>query len=334
MAGTDLHRRYFRIAGISVCITSDLDFNEVNFRDALLRFAVKGPGEDNVIVHHHFGLPELAGEDLGKTVYRKVPWAISRKGDRWYYLGIRSQESNENLQWVCIFNAGHTEAVIYSEKRFEQIVRSGGSGWHSLSLLPTDQVWLAPLLADRNAVLLHSAGAILDGRRRGVASIVATQTISVRRQAAMAAAYSLTREAYSSYREEIKDLLDEKEEQKVYSKVSERQQPETMSGSMIVGSGDVLCFDSYSGRYFKSSMEKLRKVINDVNFDLVHYDSVSLNDLYSHLGLEQTAMGDELGWQNGQLIEVDYVGILSPDGAPAISLQLKNPPVANWYKFS
>lgn len=164
MAGTDLHRRYFRIAGISVCITSDLDFNEVNFRDALLRFAVKGPGEDNVIVHHHFGLPELAGEDLGKTVYRKVPWAISRKGDRWYYLGIRSQESNENLQWVCIFNAGHTEAVIYSEKRFEQIVRSGGSGWHSLSLLPTDQVWLAPLLADRNAVLLHSAGAILDGQ--------------------------------------------------------------------------------------------------------------------------------------------------------------------------
>lgn len=167
-----------------------------------------------------------------------------------------------------------------------------------------------------------------------IASIIATQTISVRRQAAMAAAYSLTREAYSSYREEIKDLLDEKEEQKVYSKVSERQQPEAMSGSMIVGSGDVLCFDSYSGRYFKSSMEKLRKVINDVNFDLVHYDSVSLNDLYSHLGLEQTAMGDELGWQNGQLIEVDYVGILSPDGEPAISLQFKNPPVANWYKFS
>ena len=101
-----------------------------------------------------------------------------------------------------------------------------------------------------------------------------------------------------------------------------------------VASGDVLCFDSYSGRYFKSSMEKLRKVINDVNFDLVHYDSVSLNDLYSHLGLEQTAMGDELGWQNGQLIEVEYVGILSPDGEPAISLQFKNTPVANWYKFS
>lgn len=164
MAGHDTHRRYFRIAGITVCITSELDFNEVNFPDALLRFAVKGPGEDNVIFHHHFGLPDPAGANVGKTVYRKVPWSISRKGDRWYYLGIRSQESNENLQWVCIFNAGHTEAVIYSEKRFERIVRRGGSGWHSLSLLPTDQVWLAPLLADRNAVLLHSAGAILDGR--------------------------------------------------------------------------------------------------------------------------------------------------------------------------
>lgn len=164
MAGTDPYHRYFRIAGITVCITSDLDFNEVKFRDALLRFAVKGPGEDNVIIHHHFGLPDLAGADVGKTVYRKVPWAISRKDDHWYYLGITSNENNRNLQWVGIFNADHTEAVIYSEKRFEQIVRNDDPGWPSLSLFPTDQVWLAPLLADRNAILLHSAGAILNGQ--------------------------------------------------------------------------------------------------------------------------------------------------------------------------
>ena len=164
MAGTDPYHRYFRIAGITVCITSDLDFNEVKFRDALLRFAAKGPGEDNVIIHHHFGLPDLTGADVGKTVYRKVPWAISRKGDHWYYLGITSDEHNRNLQWVGIFNADHREAVIYSEKKFEQIVRNDDPGWPSLSLFPTDQVWLAPLLADRNAVLLHSAGAILNGQ--------------------------------------------------------------------------------------------------------------------------------------------------------------------------
>jgi len=37
-------------------------------------------------------------------------------------------------------------------------------GFHSLSLFPTDQIWLGPLLADRDAVLLHSAAVILNGQ--------------------------------------------------------------------------------------------------------------------------------------------------------------------------
>jgi hypothetical protein len=158
------HRRYFQIAGITVCVQSDLDFDKVVFKDELMRFAVEGPGEDNVTLRHCFGLPDLKRTDLGKELYRKVPWAISRKGDRWYYLGIKSEAREAELQWVAIFNADHTDAVIYSEKRLEDIVRISSRSWHSLSLLPTDQVWLAPLLADRNAVLLHSAGVILNGQ--------------------------------------------------------------------------------------------------------------------------------------------------------------------------
>ena len=160
----DEHRRYFQIAGITVCVESDLDFNEVKFKEEFAPFAVEGPGKDNVTLHHHFGLPDLTGQDLGKTVYRKVPWAISRKGDKWFYLGIASEAQEAELQWVGIFNADHTDAVIYSPERLKDIVRKTSQGWYSLSLFPTDQVWLAPLLADRSAVLLHSAGVILNGQ--------------------------------------------------------------------------------------------------------------------------------------------------------------------------
>ena len=160
----DKHRRYFQIAGITVCLVSDLDFNEVKFKEELAPFAMAGPGQDNVTLRHYFGLPDLNGKDLGKELYRKVPWAISRKGDMWYYLGIKSDMDDADLQWVGIFNADHTRATIYSPKRFEESVRIYNDSWHSLSLFPTDQVWIAPLLADRNAVLLHSAGVILNGR--------------------------------------------------------------------------------------------------------------------------------------------------------------------------
>ena len=160
----DKHRRYFQIAGITVCLVSDLDFNEVKFKEELAPFAMAGPGQDNVTLRHYFGLPDLNGKDLGKELYRKVPWAISRKGDMWDYLGIKSDMDDADLQWVGIFNADHTRATIYSPKRFEESVRIYNDSWHSLSLFPTDQVWIAPLLADRNAVLLHSAGVILNGR--------------------------------------------------------------------------------------------------------------------------------------------------------------------------
>lgn len=159
----DKNRRYFRIAGITVCLQSDLDFDKVVFREELLRFSVAGPGNDTVTLRHRFGLPDVEGMDWGRTVYRRIPWAISRNGGFWYYRGIKSEAPEAELQWLGIFNENHTSAVIYSEKRLERVVSTGG-GWPSLSLFPTDQVWLAPLLADRNAVLLHSAGAILNGQ--------------------------------------------------------------------------------------------------------------------------------------------------------------------------
>lgn len=163
MGSRNKHRRYFRIAGITVCVESDLDFNELKFKKEFAPFAVAGRGKDNVTLRHYFELPDLQGMNLGKELYRKMPWSISRKGNRWYYLGITSEEHNDDLQWVGIFNADHTQGTIYHSRQYGEMFRNRSQDWPSLSLFPTDQVWLAPLLAHRNAVLLHSAGVILNG---------------------------------------------------------------------------------------------------------------------------------------------------------------------------
>jgi hypothetical protein len=156
------HRRFFQIAGITVRLESDLDLGTVTFPPALAAFAVEGPGEDNVTLRHHFELPDLAGENLGKEVFRKAPWAISRRDGTWFYRGISPEPSDPELHRVAVFTADHRHATIYSPPRDLEQIRT--RGWHSLSLFPTDQLWLAHLLADREAVLLHSANAILAGR--------------------------------------------------------------------------------------------------------------------------------------------------------------------------
>ena len=156
------HRRYFQIAGITVRVESELDFDAVGFKPELARFAVAGPGDDNVTIRHYFELPDMNGKEFGKELYRKPPWAISRKNGTWFYRGISPDESDAELHRVAVFNADHTHATIYSPPHDEQLIRE--RGWHSLSLFPTDQIWLAPLLANRNAMLLHSAAAILNGQ--------------------------------------------------------------------------------------------------------------------------------------------------------------------------
>ena len=156
------HRRYFRIAGITVRVESDLDFDAIKFKDEFAAFAVDGPGDDNVTLRHHFELPDLKGKDLGEELYRKPPWAISRqKNGAWIYRGISPNGSDDDLHRVAVFNPDHTHGTIYSPSRDAERIRSG---WHSLSLFPTDQIWLAPLLTDRHAVLLHSAAAIVNGQ--------------------------------------------------------------------------------------------------------------------------------------------------------------------------
>lgn len=155
-----IYRRYFQIAGITVCVESDLDFNRIKFKDALLAFSVDGPGEDNVIFRHYFEIPGLEGIDLGQELYRKPPWSIYRKGDSWIYLGIMPPGLGGAFHKVAIFSNDYRRAIIHNSlQEKENILKNV---WRSLSLFPTDQIWLGPLLADRQAVLLHAAGAIVN----------------------------------------------------------------------------------------------------------------------------------------------------------------------------
>jgi len=153
------HRRYYRIAEITIEVESDLPITDATFDRKFEAFRAKGPGEDTVHIRHHFSLPDLHGKELGREVYRKPPWAIYQQGESWIYLGISPQVGDRSLHRVVTFNHDHSRARIYNDR--EETFRKGGL--HSLTLFPSDQILIARLLADRNGCYLHSAGAILDG---------------------------------------------------------------------------------------------------------------------------------------------------------------------------
>lgn len=154
--------------------------------------------------------------------------------------------------------------------------------------------------------------------------IVGANSINLRRNAAIGAVYSLTEAAFKEYKDKVTETLGKGKEQKVRDEIAKDRitnNPPNNSEIIFTGKGDVLCYDSISGRYFKSDIEKIRKAKNDLNEELLHDMFVSLNDAYYALGLPNTSLGDEMGWNidKGQ-IEFSFSSQLTENGEPCLVL--------------
>ena len=155
------HRRYYEIAGVTVQVESDLPFADTTFDKKFISFRTDGPGADTVVIRHHFGLPDVDGQEDWEEVFRAPPWAIYRRGASWVYLGIAPEPDDPSLHRVAVFNADHTRGELYNDETHHDWWRDGGLG--ALTMFPSDQILLARLIADRQGCFLHSGGMIIDG---------------------------------------------------------------------------------------------------------------------------------------------------------------------------
>lgn len=131
------------------------------------------------------------------------------------------------------------------------------------------------------------------------ACLIGASSVNLRRNAALAAAYQLSETALSEYKEQVIETLGKNKEKNIRNKVDKARvdrNPPVDKEIILTGDGDTLCYDHHSGRYFKTSIDKLKKIENELNARLLREDYISLNDFYDELGLSFTSMGDELGW--------------------------------------
>jgi hypothetical protein len=156
------HRRYFGVGGITIQVDSDLPMTDATFGPKIRKFGADGPGPDTVRIHHHFGIPDLPEQDRGEEVYRRPPWAVYRKGPSWVYAGIPTDGTLAPLHRLAVFSDDHSCGEVFNDEYRTDAFRRGPLG--SLTMFPTDQIWLARLLADRNGCILHSCGAAMNGK--------------------------------------------------------------------------------------------------------------------------------------------------------------------------
>lgn len=160
--------------------------------------------------------------------------------------------------------------------------------------------------------------------------IIGATTIQNRRAAALASVYSLSELALKEYQEKVKETIGENKELKIRDDImKDRVEKDPIAGKEVLMTkhGDFLCYDTQSGRYFRSNMERVRRSVNDLNEQLINEMYVSLNDFYSHLDLPGIKLGDDMGWslESGQL-DVHFSGQLTEEGEPCMALDYRVAP--------
>lgn len=172
------------------------------------------------------------------------------------------------------------------------------------------------------------------------ALIIKANNVNNARSAMFAGAYKLSERALLDYKDKVIETIGEEKEREISDKVmrDKVREPRPTSyhaNEVIYGTGQCLCYDPISGRYFNSDMDKIRKIENDLNYRLMKENMVSLNEFYTELGMECSDMGFKYGWNIDEgLIEVRFTSTITDDNKLCLVVSFARSPRLDFDKWS
>ena len=171
-----------------------------------------------------------------------------------------------------------------------------------------------------------------------VICLIGASTVSAKRNAALATAYSISEVALREYQEKVVEVVGEKKEKAVRDAVAKDQierDPVTKSEVVIIDSNsNTLCYEPLSGRYFKSTIDKIKKAEIKLDRQMIQEMYVSLNDFYWEIGLDGTDLGDKMGWNLSKgYMDLSFSSQLADDGTPCAVIVYGIPPVYDYQHY-
>lgn len=163
--------------------------------------------------------------------------------------------------------------------------------------------------------------------------------VDERRNAALAAACTLSESALKTYQDKVVETIGKEKEQEIREAVSLEKmakcpEPEHIPVAKGLKKDDisydqrVKCWESLSGNYIWTSKNALERALNGANKQLLSDFRVTENDLFDYLGMEHNRNGDLLGWDTETTLEIEtfYASKLDEDGMPCLVLDYATPP--------
>lgn len=153
-----------------------------------------------------------------------------------------------------------------------------------------------------------------------VGCIFGANHISSKRTAAAYTVLAVMEKSAEQYKDKVVEEIGEKKEKAIRDRIAQESVTNNPPAAVVmVGSGNVLCRELFTGRDFNSDMETIRRAENDINAKLNAEMYATLNDFYYMLGIPPTSDSGGFGWQSGKQLRLDFTATLTEDSRPCLA---------------
>lgn len=171
-----------------------------------------------------------------------------------------------------------------------------------------------------------------------IACIFGANMLNKRQQASLMSAYALLDSSYKEYKDKVVEVYGEEADSKIKEEIAKDKYEET---DISVEDGKQLFFDTFSGRYFKSTMIDVQNAEYYLNRDLSMRDWATINEWYEYLNIDPIDGGDDLGWSTGMnfdyywqsWIDFTHQKVTTDDGIECTIITMFSEPSLGWEDY-
>ena len=181
-----------------------------------------------------------------------------------------------------------------------------------------------------------------------IATDICSTKVADKKAAIATAAANIANQAYVELKDSINEVVTDPEtRKKIESKAAEKKsiresnEPAALVGTsnaIIYGQGPTLFKLAYNGVYFRSSVNKIDKAVNNLNYKMMYNNEMyaSLSDFFDELGIRDliTPSSDQVGWNIDSRIETkkSKTGICEFTDEAYILVEFTADPTNNYQK--
>lgn len=166
-----------------------------------------------------------------------------------------------------------------------------------------------------------------------IACILGSNALNKKQIASLTAAYMALGKSYQQYRRQVAERIGSEAEADILekSKVEELAEEDKK----------LLCYEPFSNRYFHATEAELYDAFYQVNRDFSLNGEVSINNLYSYLGLDYLPEKDDMGWCSDYMFNeweyfwIDFVANkqTTDDGLEVYQVYAFQPPIPDYLDY-